>query len=85
MKTMYLVLICCTLSLAVMLVIDYALGAKAEFLNAFSVLQRLLGQQPTFGDSEIMKKWGASGEFGAVILANLMIGSILTFMIRSLK
>ena len=44
MKTIYLLIIFSALSLSVMIVVDYILGAKAEFLNAYSVVQRLLGR-----------------------------------------
>lgn len=85
MKAAYLLITFSVFSLIVMIVIDYSIGAKAEFLNAFSVMQRLLGQPPTFGDSILAKKFGAAGEFGAVIIANVIIGSVLTFIVRAWK
>ena len=85
MKTIYLLIIFSALSLSVMIVVDYILGAKAEFLNAYSVVQRLLGQAPTFGDSMVAKKYGAVGEFGVVIIANFLIGVILTLIVRLFK
>ena len=34
-----------------MLSVDYFIGAQAEFLNAYSVVERLVGKAPTAGDS----------------------------------
>jgi hypothetical protein len=68
-----------------MILVDYIIGSKAEFLNAFSVLQRLIGQQATYADSMVAKKLGAAGEFIVVIIANIAIGGILTFVTRIFK
>jgi hypothetical protein len=82
MKTIHLLLLFSALSLVVMIWIDYIIGAKAEFLNAFSVVQRILGQQPSVADSMVAKKLGAIGEFAVVILANFVFGGILTSIFR---
>ena len=72
-------------SLLVMLVIDYFIGAQAEFLNAYSVLQRLIGQQPTFGNSMVAEKSGSTGEFLIVIITNISIAGVITYFVRLLK
>lgn len=82
MKTLHLFLLLSTASIVIMLVVDTIIGPEAEFLNAYSVLQRLLGQTPTAGDSFIAKRVGAAGEFVVVIMANLLVGGILTAAIR---
>ena len=65
------------LSLTVMLVIDYFLGPKAEFLNAWSALERLFGREPGHGDSVIYQKYGEVGELLAVLGVNFLIGCLL--------
>jgi hypothetical protein len=82
MKTVYLFLLLSAASLIVMVIVDFVLGSKAELLNAYSVLQRLLGQAPTAGDSLVARKLGAVGEFAVVIVVNFIIGGILTAMVR---
>jgi hypothetical protein len=82
MKTVYLFLLLSAASLIVMVIVDVVLGSKAELLNAYSVLQRLLGQAPTAGDSLVARKLGAVGEFAVVIVVNFIIGGILTAMVR---
>ena len=84
MKTVHLFLLLSAASLIVMVVVDVVLGPKAEFLNAYSMLQRLVGQAPSAGDSLVARKLGAVGEFAVVIGANLIVGGILTAIVRSL-
>ncbi len=84
MKTTYLFLTLSVLSLFIMVVADIILGAKAEFLNAYSVLQRLVGVAPSAGDSLVAQKLGAIGEFFVVVAANTAIGGILTVIVKVL-
>lgn len=69
-------------SLLVMIVVDVLLGAKAEFLNAYSVLERILGRAPSAGDSLVAQKLGPFGELAAVLAANLAVGGILAAVVR---
>ena len=85
MKSLYLFMILSAVSLAIMTIVDYIIGPKAEFLNAYSVLQRLFGKTPTFGDSMLATRFGSGGELLAVLIANLLIGGILTLMVRLLQ
>ena len=78
MKTLHLFLGLSVASLLVMLVIDAILGPKAEFVNAFSVVQRIVGQTPTSGSSLAAQKFGAVAELVFVLVANLIIGGGLT-------
>jgi hypothetical protein len=64
-----------------MIALDFMIGSKAEFLNAFSVVQRLIGKEPTYGVSFVAQKVGTIGEFMAVILANVVIGGLLTSVV----
>ena len=84
MKTAYLFLLLSTVSLIVMVAVDFSIGEKAEYLNAYSALQRLVGQAPSAGESLVAQKMGVMGEFAAVIGANLVIGGILTAIVRLL-
>ena len=49
-------------SLLVMLVIDYLLGPRAGLLNAWSVVERLLGHSPAAGTSLVALRLGPWGE-----------------------
>ena len=69
-------------SLIIMVVADLFLGAKAEFINAWSVLERLFGQPPWAGDSAVFLRPGAVGELMCVVLVNALIGGVLTFFVR---
>jgi hypothetical protein len=70
------------LSVICMIVIDRALGPRAEFLNAWSVVERLLGRSPSAGTSVVANRTGAVGEFLAVIAANVAIGTLLAAVVR---
>lgn len=63
-------------SCLIMIVVDYYLGSKAEFLNAFSVLERLLGRESSVDDSLVARKLGAVGEFVVVAVASIIAGGI---------
>jgi hypothetical protein len=82
MKTLYVFLGLSAASLIVMIVVDILLGPKAEFLNAYSVVERMLGRTPSAGESLVARKLGPVAEFGLVIIANLVIGGILTAAVR---
>jgi hypothetical protein len=69
-------------SLVVMAVIDRALGSRAEFLNAWTVMERLVGRTPTSGPSVVASRLGPTGEFVVVILANLIVGFVLASVSR---
>ena len=70
------------LSLVAMIVIDRALGSRATFLNAWSVVQRLAGRSPTAGPSLVAARTGPIGELVVVIMANAMIGTLLAVAAR---
>ena len=71
-------------SLIVMVVIDIILGPRAEFLNAYSVVLRMIGKTPPAGESLVAQRLGALGEFGVVLAVNLAVGGSLTVLIRLL-
>ena len=73
------------ISLIFMVIIDFAIGPKAEFINAFSVLERFVGRSPSAGESLVAGKIGPWGELGVVLLVNLAIGGILAGLSRRLS
>ena len=68
-----------------MLAIDRVLGSRAEFLNAWSVVERLLARPPTAGTSIVASRLGAAGELLVVIAANLAVGFLVALLIRLLS
>ena len=66
-----------------MIVIDYLIGPEAEFLNAWSVIERLAGL-PSTVNSLVYRELGAMGELLCVLLANMMIGALLTALLLRL-
>ncbi len=65
-----------------MIVIDYVIAEQAELLNAWSVIQRLFGQQPDAGESTVYQYAGATGEFITVMVFNLFVAVLLTAVIK---
>ena len=70
------------LSLIAMIVIDRSMGSRAEFLNAWSVLERLLGRAPSAGQSLVAARMGAVGELLAKL--GLLVGAEL-LVLRALQ
>lgn len=69
------------LSVTVMTLVDRALGARASFLNAWSVVERLLGREPV-GTSQVAAAVGPVGEALLVVAVNLGIGFVLARLWR---
>jgi len=82
MKSIPIFIILSVASLLVMIVLDYVLGARAEFINAWSVIERLLGRPPSAGESAVFRYRGALGELIIVGLINVLIGGVLTLVVR---
>jgi hypothetical protein len=82
MKTLALFVALCSASTLTMIFVDYMLGPRAEFLNAFSALERLLGREPSIPESMIASKFGQPGEVVAVLVVNLLVSGILTILLR---
>jgi len=78
-----LIAICGAFSLLAMILIDRAIGPKAEFLNAWSVVERLLGREPSSGISVVAQHYGTAGEFAAVLLANTIFGGVIALLIKA--
>ena len=84
MKTVHLFLLLSVAGIIVMVAADIVPGPKAEFLNAYSALQRIAGQFPSAGDSPVATQLGAVGESFLVAVVNLMAGGILAAIVRFL-
>jgi hypothetical protein len=72
-------MLCCL----IMVVIDYFLGDKAEFLNAWSVVVKLFRLPVEAPTSWMMQHYGVAGELVAVLLVNAVLGFILIQLVRS--
>ncbi len=70
------------LCLVAMVLVDRALGARAEFLNAWSVVERLLGRSPSAGVSQVAARFGEVAELVAVVASNLLCGLALAGLWR---
>jgi len=84
MKTLPLLVVLSLASCIVMIVVDYILGPRAEFLNAYSVFERILGREVSVGESFVAREFGKSGELLAVLIVSLLAGYILTILARVL-
>ena len=69
-------------SLCIMIIIDYLLGAEAEHLNAWVIVNRLFGNATTIGDSLAIRKFGLAGATFIMLLANAIFGSLLLQLVR---
>ena len=83
--TLRLVLILSCVSLAVMTLIDWVIGASAEFLNAFSAFERLVTGAASAGDSIVARSIGGWGELLVVICVNIVFGLILAGLVVLLR
>lgn len=60
--------------LAIMIIIDYLLGAEAEHLNVWVILNRLFGNDIGIEDSLAIRKLGLFGSTIAMIFVNSILG-----------
>lgn len=82
MKALPTFLVLSLASLFVMIAVDYRLGAKAEFINAGSVVERLVGRDASAGPSAVYRSSGAAGELVCVGFLNTVVGGVLTVLVR---
>jgi len=68
------------LSLTTMIVVDRRLGDRAEFLNAWSMVERLLGRTTSAPPSVVASRLGAGGELVVVVAVNLTAGYLLAWL-----
>lgn len=82
MKTVSLFLALSLTCCAVMITVDYFLGPKAEFLNAYSVIERLMADEQSVEHSVVARKFGESGELVGALVVNMVAAAILMTLIR---
>ena len=68
--------------LCIMMIIDYVLGAEAEHLNAWVIVNRLLGRETGIGDSLAIRQFGLAGATFLMLFLNTLFGAILIQLIR---
>ena len=68
--------------LSIMVIIDYVLGAEAEHLNAWVILNRLVGNETTVGDSLAIRQFGLAGATFVMLLLNSFFGVILIQLLK---
>lgn len=71
-----------SVSLGIMLITDYMLGAEAEFLNAWTIVIAWIKPTSSIPPSMVMQKFGLAGATIIMLLANLLAGVLLVFLIR---
>lgn len=72
-------------SLILMIIIDYILGPKAEYLNAWDILNRIAGRDSGLAEGELLKRFGLLVTTAITIFANMMLGGILVLLYRLIK
>lgn len=65
-----------------MITIDFVLGAEAEHLNAWVIVNRVAGNQTTIGDSLAIQKLGLTGATILMLVINFLFGLGLIQLIR---
>ena len=69
-------------SVCIMIIVDYVLGAEAEHLNAWVIVNRLLGIETSVGDSLAIRHFGLAGATALMIGINFLFGSALIQIIN---
>ncbi|XOV93623.1 MAG: hypothetical protein ACFHWX_02715 [Bacteroidota bacterium] len=68
--------------LCIMIIIDYVLGTEAEHLNAWVIVNRLLGIDTTVGDSLAIRHLGLAGATLLMLALNTAFGAVLIQLIK---
>lgn len=80
--TFRLIVVFSDLSLVGMILIDRARGPRADFLNALSIVERLLGRALAASQSMVAAPVRALGELMVVAAANVVVGIVLALAVR---
>lgn len=70
--------------LAIMIIIDFILGAEAEHLNAWVVINRLFGRDLGIPDSMAIKKFGLYGAAAVMMAVNMFLGFFLINILKGI-
>lgn len=68
--------------MGIMIIIDFILGAEAEHLNAWVIVNRLFGNETTLGDSLAIKHFGLAGATFLMIALNALFGAVIIHISR---
>ena len=68
--------------LCIMIIVDYVLGAEAEHLNAWVIVNRLAGIQTSIGDSLAIRRLGLAGATLLMLAVNTLFGAVLIQFIK---
>lgn len=68
--------------ICIMVIIDYVLGAEAEHLNAWVIINRLFGRETGIGDSLAIRHLGIVGATAVMLLMNTIFGVVLIQLIK---
>ena len=87
MKTLFnyplVIYVAATLAcICIMMIVDYVLGAEAEHLNAWVIVNRLFGRDIGIGDSLAIRQFGLIGATAIMLLMNTIFGAILIQLIK---
>ncbi|MEP2669473.1 MAG: hypothetical protein ABJH04_10785 [Cyclobacteriaceae bacterium] len=69
-------------AICIMIIIDFILGAEAEHLNAWVIVNRLLGIETTIGDSLAIRHFGLAGATFIMLAINTIFGAVLIQLIK---
>jgi hypothetical protein len=70
--------------LCIMVIIDYLLGPEAEHLNAWVILNRVVGNDIGIADSLAIRKLGLGAAFILMLVINLLFGSVLILLLKGI-
>ena len=65
-----------------MIIVDFVLGAKAEHLNAWVIINRIFGIETGLGDSLAIRYLGLMGSTLIMLFMNTIFGIILIQLIK---
>lgn len=73
------------ISLVVMVIIDHRLGYEAEFLNAWTIINKLIGQGSQMPDSFVIREFGLIPATIIMLTANALIGALLVQFLKLVR
>jgi len=68
--------------LCIMILVDFLLGAEAEHLNAWVIINRLFGNKTSVGDSLAIRCLGLYGAAMLMLFADTIFGILFIQLIR---
>jgi hypothetical protein len=68
--------------LCIMIIVDFLLGAEAEHLNAWVIINRVFGKETGIGDSLAIRRFGLAGATLLMLASNALFSVILIQLVR---